>query len=442
VGRVSLFLLLFSAALAPGSLAQELPLDSISVEGNRNLSAAAILQAAGLHQGQRASSATFDSARDRLLASGYFDTVAYRYKPSGKGGYEVVFEVQEVTVLLPVRVEALAISTNDAIALLKSKDPLFSGRMPGTKPALDRASHDLAESLKSKGQPSDVAGRVVAVAPERFEIDFMPGRGLPAVANVTFEGSRVISAIDLHNKANEVAFGQPFSEALFRILLDNQIRPLYEAKGYMNVKFTKIATRPAKDVQGLDVSVGVEEGERYTVSRVSIDGVKDEDNARMLRAAKIPRMTIANGDQIREAAARVKDAMRHEGYLDAEASTENIRDDEKKTVEFFIVVEAGSLYTFGKLTVNGLGLTGEDAVRKLWAVRPGDPFPAGYPDVFAARVKEDGYFDNLESVAAKPQINREAHVVDVTLDFKGAAPKAKPDRRPGGAIYPGDLPPL
>ena len=87
------------------------------------------------------------------------------------------------------------------------------------------------------------------------------------------------------------------------------------------------------------------------------------------------------------------------------------------------------------MTVNGLGLDGEAAIRKMWSVKPGDAFPEGYPDYFLSKVKEEGFFDNLGDMKAKPAINADTHVVDVTLDFKGAPPKAKPPVREPG--FPG-----
>ncbi len=54
-------------------------------EGNLILAASAILGASGMTRGQVGNSDVFDAARDRLLASGYFDSVSYRYKPSASG---------------------------------------------------------------------------------------------------------------------------------------------------------------------------------------------------------------------------------------------------------------------------------------------------------------------------------------------------------------------
>jgi hypothetical protein len=82
---------------------------------------------------------------------------------------------------------------------------------------------------------------------------------------------------------------------------------------------------------------------------------------------------------------------------------------------------------FGNLEVKGLGLDGVAAVKKMWGVPSGQPYPAEYPDYFAKQVKNEGLFDNLGDVRAEPDINAETHVVNVTVTFKyGITPKKKP----------------
>lgn len=442
--RIFLFLLIFAAALpaqnrppnggfpAPSSPAQtrDFPVDSITIQGNRILSSPAIIAASGLRRGAPGNGTVFDAARDRLLASGYFDNIAYSYKPATTGGgYDITFEVQEVRELYPIRIEGLPASADEIDAFLRTKDPLFIGQMPGTQQVLQRTTAEIEQYLTSKGHAEQVTGKVVATAPEKFEIRFTPMRGLPAVNAVSFEGSKVISAIDLHNKISEVAYGQPFTDEGFRTLLQNQIVPLYEAKGYMRVTFPKITTQPSTEVTGIDVKVTVDEGGEYKLARVAVSGKSPEESARILKTAKLPKLTVANFEEIRQAATRVQDSMQHSGYLDARVKTDKQVDDEKKTVAFFLVVETGPMYTFGKLSVNGLGLDGEAAIRKLWSVRTGDSFPSGYGDYFLGKVKEEGLFDNLGGTSAKSDINPDTHVVDVTLDFKGTPPKPRAPKR-------------
>jgi outer membrane protein assembly factor BamA len=427
--RIFLVSLVLAAALS----AQNFPVDSITIEGNRILSSPAIIAASGLRQGATGNMSVFDAARDRLLASGYFDSVAYSYTPATTGGgYDITYEVKEVDVLFPVRIEALAASSEEIATFLRTKDPLFTGRMPGTQEVIRKTSQEIEEYLTSKGHPGQVTGKVIAVAPEKFEVQFTPVRGLPAVNFISFEGSKAISAIDLHNKISEVAFGQPFTEEGFRVFLQNQVVPMYEAKGYMKVTFPKIVTTPAADVAGLDVKVTVDEGVEYKLSRVAVQGKSPEESERILKTAKLPKLTIANFDEIKQAAVRVQETMRKRGYLDARVTTDKKVDDAQKTVAFFLVVETGPEYTFGKLNVNGLGLDGEAAIRKMWSVKTGDSFPAGYPDYFLGKVNEEGLFDNLGPTTSKSDINPGTHVVDVTLEFKGAP--AKPRKARTGPI--------
>ncbi len=447
--RMLFVLLLFAGISAAQTVparqtAPDFPLDSITIEGNRILSSAAITAASGLKPGQTANSNVFDAARDRLIASGYFDMVAYRYKPAKDGaGYAVTFEVQEIDTLYSIRIDGLHASADDIVAYLKSKDPLFMGKMPGTQQVIRRTAEEIQQYLESKGQRADVVGTVVSPAPETFVVDFMPQRGLPVVSSVSFEGSRLIPAVDLHNKIAEVAFGQPFTEEGFRGLLQSQIVPLYEAKGYMRVTFPKMTTTPAADVKGIDLKVTIDEGTEYKLTRVSVRGTTPEEGARILKNAKLPQLTIANFDEIIQAAKRVEQSLRKQGFLDARATTDKSIDDAAKTVAFFIVVDAGPTYTFGKLTVNGLGLDGEAAIRKMWGVKPGDKFPQGYGDYFLSKVKEEGIFDNLGDTKADQTINAETHVVDVALDFKYGAPKEKPKQPDQPAPeWPPDLPPL
>jgi outer membrane protein insertion porin family len=447
--RMSFVLLLFAGGAlsqapaqktpAPVSVTREFPLGSITVEGNQIHSTAAIVAASGLKLGSPGSSTIFDAARDRLIASGYFDMVSYQFKPAKDGaGYAVTFEVQEIETLFPIRIDGLPATVEEITAFLKSKDPLFTGKMPGTPQVLKRTATEIQQYLETEGHPGEVAGRVISPAVETFAIDFTPIRGLPAVSAVSFEGSRLIPAVDLHNKISEVAFGQPFTEEGFRALLESQILPLYESKGYMRVSFPKITAERSTEVTGVDVKVTVDEGVEYKLTRVTVRGESAAESARIIKMAKLPQMTVANFDDIVQAAKRVQDSMRHQGFLDARVTTDKKIDEAKKTVEFFLVVDGGPAYTLGKLTVNGLGLDGEAAIRKLWSVKPGDPFPEGYGDYFLSKVKEEGFFDNLGETKAKVDIKADMHIVDVTLDFKGAPPKEKAPVRP--EQFPGRRP--
>ncbi len=398
---------------------REFPVVSITVEGNRILPSAGIVAASGLKVGGNASGARFDQARERLLATGYFETVACKYKPADKDpGYEVSFEVQEIEPLYNIRIEALPVTSQETVNYLKTKDPLFTGRVPGTEQVLARTARGIEQLLASKGQAQTVSGKIVLVAAQKYEAQFTPGAGLPNVSLVSFEGNKAVRDTDLQNAIAEVAFGQPYTDANFLLLLDNQVRPLYEKNGYMKVVFRKITTTPSATVKGVDVHVVLDEGSQYKLGTVSVRGPMEDQSKHILRVAKMSQMAIADFDKIRDAETRIADDLKHEGYLDEVVSVDKVLDDEKKVVNVYFAPNPGPQYTFGKLTVEGLGLDGAEAVRKLWAVKTGEPYPADYPEYFAKKVKQEGIFEHLGDIRTEPDINAETHVVNVTLTFK------------------------
>jgi outer membrane protein insertion porin family len=404
------------------------PIDSITVEGNRILPEKGIVAASGLSPGMKANGPAFDAARDRLLATGYFETVACKYKPGDKGaGYEVSFDVQEIQPLYSIRIEALPLTVPETVEYLKKTDPLFTGRIPGTEQVLTRTAREMEKYLESKGKPQTVAGRIVTTTPQKFEAQFMPSAGVPNVALVSFEGNKAVRDTDLQNAIAEVAFGQPYTDSNFLLLLDNQIRPLYEKNGYMRVVFRKLTATPSTQVKGVDVHVLLEEGPQFKLGEVGVRGPMEDQSKHILRVAKMSQMAIADFDKIREAETRITESLKHEGYLDVQVSVDKELDDAQKIVNVYFVPNPGIQYTFGNLEIKGLGLDGVNAVKKMWSVGPGSPFPAEYPDYFAKQVKSEGLFDNLGDVRAETEINAEKHIVNVTVTFKyEVTPKKRP----------------
>ena len=114
--------------------------------------------------------------------------------------------------------------------------------------------------------------------------------------------------------------------------------------------------------------------------------------------------------------------------------------------------DPGDQYRFGSLDIRGLDLISEPEIRKMWGLKPGAPFVAGYPDYFLNAVREEGVFENLGDTKAEQKLNPETHTVDVTLYFKGTPMKDQRRRkRPddtdqqSGPTYPpvgGPIPPF
>src|SRR5438105_13538098 len=155
-------------AEAPAPAPTKWPVEALFVEGLQNYTREQVLQVAGLKLGQMAGKPEFEAARDRLVASGAFETVGYKFEAGpNKEGYIATFQVTEVATAYPVRFEELGVPEKEVESMLLAKDPLFSAaRMPVTKPVMDRYLAWIQDYLTAKGVQEKVAGRVTAMGPD------------------------------------------------------------------------------------------------------------------------------------------------------------------------------------------------------------------------------------------------------------------------------------
>ncbi len=400
-------------------VANRWPIESLSVQGNHNYTPEQILAVAGLKPGQMAGKPDFEAARDRLVATGAFETVGYRFAPSPEGsGYAASFQVTEVTPVYPVRFEDLGVPDKDLVAFLHARDPLYGEKIPATRQVLERYSRLIQDFLASRQKPAKVAGRVTPARPEQFTIVFRPPNQPPSVAQVNFTGNQLISTTTLQNAISDVAVGTPYTEDHFRQLLDNAVRPLYERQGRLRVSFPKIITQQASDVHGLNVLVTVDEGALYMLGNVRLDGLLPVKPDELMKIGAFKTGQPANMEEVGSGVDRIRRRLRRQGYMRAEIRPERHVNDEKKIVDVTLHVAEGPQFLMGKLTIEGLDIYTEPPIRKAWGLPEGKPFDADYPDAFLARLREEQVFENLKKTRSKSDVNEQTHTVNVTLYFE------------------------
>ena len=400
------------------------PIASIKVEGLKNYSQGQALTATGLKVGQLAGKDDFEAARNSLLATGVFETVAYRFAPAPDSNrYVATFEVIEYEPIYPVRFERLPVPDAEIQAWLRRKDPFFGAKIPASEPILRRDAAAIEEYLSAKGNSQKVVGKVVPDSADQFSIVFRPAAGPPKVAEVRFEGASAIPAATLLNDFAVVAYGTVYSEDAFRQLLDTNIRRLYDARGLIRVAFPSMTVEKAKDVEGLVVSVKVIEGEAYRLGDLRITGASPVPAKELIKIGEFKPGDVVNFDAVATSVDLMKKRLRHEGYMRAELQVDRSIDDSKKTVDLEFRPELGPQYTFGALVLEGLDLNGEAAIKKLWGMKEGKPFNSDYPDFFLTQVKQQGLFDGLGATKAATKIDERSHTVDVTLNFGPSSTK-------------------
>lgn len=409
-----------------------LPVLRVSVTGNEMVPAAVVLRMAGIKVGDLASKDAFETARQRLVDTGFFDSVGYRYSPEAKprAGYVAQFEVHEVKPFYPVKFAGWPGKEKEITAYLQARDPLFLGSAPPTKQVIDHWARLLDAWTAAENHPKKVIGKLISVGTDDYVIQFQPDEPLPAVARVEFTGSQAIPEPELQKSIGMVAYGLPYTEQNFRDLLNSQLKPLYEARGYLRVRFEDISAEPVPPpVKGLLVHVKIVEGPVFKFGKIRVRGVNEDERDAFLHLASIKPGTTANFDQVNTAAEKMQKSAVHAGYNQARVEPQRDIDDAAKTVSVTFQVSRGEEYTFRHLTIQGLDLEGENAIRKMWAEKPGDPFNPDYPNRFLKEVRDAGMFDYLGSTKAEVKTDEQSHTADVTLVFNAEKPEDREQRK-------------
>jgi len=214
-------------------------------------------------------------------------------------------------------------------------------------------------------------------------------------------------------------------------VLDSAIRPMYEERGLIRVAFTEITAKKAETNDGVVVTVRVDEGPEYKLGTVALTGVPAAEVEQISKSDDWHKGETVNFTNVEASLEKIRQRQRAQGYLRAQTTVAREIHDQDHTVNLTVNVDRGPQFTLGKLTIHGLDLIGEPAVRKMWKIAPGQPFQDGYPEAFLNRVRDEGIFDNLGKTRAESNIDENTHTVDVTLFFTGAgtASKSKDGKR-------------
>lgn len=409
------------------------PLSSLTVAGNRTWTREQILKAAGLRVGQTVSKQAFEEARERLLATGNFRTVGYSYEPNEqKNGYAGRLELTEEEQLYPIGFDSLPATNQELLGVLKASDPLFGDRVPATEPVVQRYIGYLAAYLATKGYHEKITGSLAAESTPELTLLFRPAVR-PSIAQVKFTGNKAFRQEELQSAIANVAVGTVYIAPRFQAFLENSVRPVYESRGYVRVAFPKVTMENATDVTGIIVTVQVEEGQVYKLAAVKAPGTPE-----LVKIAALKTGEVFNFNDVSAARQKILQTWRRRGYMRATTSADRQIDDKSKTVTLLLGVESGPRYTFRTLTIKGLDLLSEPAVRKMWGMDEGHPYNVDYPERFLKVVREEGVLDNLGETKADAKVDEETHMVDVTLLFNGTLSEKAKKRREGDREKPPD----
>jgi outer membrane protein assembly factor BamA len=403
-------------------------LHSIAVHGNQLYRSEDIIKDSGLKVGQRVTAAIIEQSRKKLQDTELFNDVSDKYEFSGEPpGYNLTFQVTENEQLFPMRFERLGVSPEALRQYLRDHVELYSDRIPGTQGVLHRYTAAIEQFIAETNRSVKVRAAISNDDPQQLAVLFSPDTPPPVISQVIVTGNQAVDSGTILRAVNQVAVGVPLSETRLKLILDGTIKPLYASKGYAAVSFPNVEVEPSKTNLGVIVKVEIQDGPAFKFGAIHFHGNGlDEDEIRSSIPFK-PGQAY-DGDKVDNFRLDLLHRMRRRGLLDASITTEAQPDDSKRAVNVTYNVMPGAVYNFQTLDIQGLDVTTEPVVAKLWGEKAGKPFNPDYPDFFLKRIQEEGIFDNLSDTRADFNSDPSTHNVTVHLYFKGGKSAAEKNR--------------
>jgi outer membrane protein assembly factor BamA len=439
VARMVVLSLVVSSSLLPGAVyAQDVPagqmrMSKIEVSGLQRVTEAQVIEVSGLEVGQQVDVAALDAAAERLLATGLFAKLGYRYRTKGVEAV-VTFEVEELKAErnLPVVFDNFVWFTDEELArAVREELPAFDGSAPessGAVAAVTRSLERLLRARKIAGQvdymPSaDMAG---GNAKHIFSVK---GVSVPICA-LQFPGASAIAEKELVGNSTPLLKAD-YSREFVEGFAEATLKPLYWQRGHLRASFgrpgaTVAANANAATTTGADnckggasVSVAVEEGAAYTWEQAVWAGNVALTAAELDAALGMKTGELADGLKINKALRDVREAYGRKGYIFLSLKPRQEFADETRRVTYAFDVKEGSQFRMGTLAVTGLAAADANRFKEKWTLRPGDVYDASYVDDFLKKnlsgAARPGTLQQIET-SVKP--DRQKLTVDVTFNFK------------------------
>lgn len=396
-------------------------------EGLDQLHPAEALAKISTRQGEPFSSEILAADLARLYRSGRFGspgpgippvTVTVRPDPAG-AGVLVEFTVHESPRVVRVVVEgAKDVDEEEVETAVKTKpgellDPF----------KVERDARALRELLITEGYlTAEVRHRVVPRdGGEGVDVFFDVRTGPEVhVEDIEFEGARQLDPSDIlgatgpdaiETKTREI-FGFKekgvYRPEAFRRDLD-RIARWYRSQGFLDAQVYLLEERFSPDGEELTLIVGVEEGQRYHVRQVAIEGNTVLSEERILREIPVRPGRPFLGDDLVGAVQRMRHLYGQRAYVHADVDVDRRYDPERHLIDVVFRISEGPKVRIDEVRIEGNDKTREEVIRRELSFFPGE------------------YFDADEVEASINRLGRLRYFEDVRVDFEPGSESGRED---------------
>jgi outer membrane protein insertion porin family len=434
-----------AAAQAP-PLDTTKPLCQPQVLGNRRIPKENVLARLFSHQGDLYDKALIERDFNSLWNTGYYDDVRIEASDTPACIQLVVIVKEKPTVREIFYLGTNSVSQSDILDRFKKAKVGLTVESQYDPTKVKRAEVVLAELLGEHGhQFATIRTEVKTIPPAAVSITFHVKEGPTVkVGKIQFTGNDNLSARTLRNAmVNSKPIGIPHSiilENLFARTFDaskldedtERVRAAYRERGYFKV-IPSDAQVHVRDAGGLnpftlrpstgkraDITIPIEEGERYRLGGITFSGNKAITNTKVLRAQFAQKDgEWFNATLFGKGIEQLRKAYGGEGYINFVPSPVPRFDDAKHLIYLDIDIDEGKQFFVSRIEFTGNTITRDKVIRRELLLEEGQIYNSRLWDLSILRLNQLNYFEVLKADQdSESRQNADDSTVDLLLKLK------------------------
>jgi outer membrane protein insertion porin family len=442
---IGLFLALL--LLAGTAVAQQEVVAEIVIHGNRRIPAETIRARMFTKPGDVYDQGSLERDFNSLWNTGYFDDLRIEREQSSKGWIIHVYVKEKPTIREIKYVGLSSVSQSDVLDKFKEQKVGLTQESQYDPTKVKHAEVVIKQLLASHGrQFATVTSEVRPIPPAAVSLTFVVKEGPKVkVGKIKFEGNKALSNRDLQSAMKNLKpIGIPhsiFLENLFSRTYDStklsedaeRVRYFYQTKGYFKALVGDPKTQihdtsgfrwylPFRPSPGkaVDITIPVEEGQRYRLKDITFTGNKAVKNTQALRSLfKIKDGDVFDTEAIRKGLESLRKAYAALGYINFTPVPNTDADDEKRTISLRIDVDEGKQFYVRRIEFQGNTTTRDKVIRRELALEEGQIYNGNLWELSLLRLNQLQYFQPLKPEQdSEIKQNVQDGTVDITLKVK------------------------
>ena len=448
--RPLLGLLLTFFLLCSWAIGQQDVIAGVEVSGNRRIPAETIKARIFTHAGDIYDPAALERDFNSLWNTGYFEDIRFEREQTPKGWILHIYVKERPTIREINYLGLNSVSKSDVLDRFKEAKVGLSVESQYDPTKVKKAEVTIKELLAEHGrQFSTIRTEVRPIPPNAISLTFAIKEGPKVkVGKIIFEGNKHVKSRMLRAAMKNLKpIGVPhsiFLENIFAKTYDatkleedtERVRAEYQNRGYFKVLVQEPKTNihdsghqgfhipllqagPGKVV---DITLPIEEGDKYTLGEITFKNNKAVPNTKALRSL----FPIKDGDtfdrsKVAKGLENLGKAYGQLGYINFTSIPNTTFDEDKKRVFLDVDVDEGKQFYVRRIEFQGNTTTRDKVIRREIVLEEGQIYNQQLWELSIQRLNQLGFFDNLkpdDPNVTERHLNEKEGTVDLTLKVK------------------------